>query len=142
MIEVLNPLTISDWMRLQVTRSRKVGNALKGATFISTISWNGFQTQNTRCVNALNGATFISTIRWQRNLYTTKYCVNALNGATFISTIQMKPFLYFIMKCVNALKGATSISTNDAINQSLKTEVLCQCPERGDLHFHFLKSYS
>ena len=37
MIEVLNPLTISDWMRLQVTRSRKVGNALKGATFISTI---------------------------------------------------------------------------------------------------------
>ena len=36
MIEVLNPLTMSDWMRLQVTRSRKVGNALKGATFIST----------------------------------------------------------------------------------------------------------
>ena len=36
MIEVLNPLTISNWMRLQVTRSRKVGNALKGATFIST----------------------------------------------------------------------------------------------------------
>ena len=30
MIEVLNPLTMSDWMRLQVTRSRKVGNALKG----------------------------------------------------------------------------------------------------------------
>ena len=36
MIEVLNPLTMSDWMRLQVTRSRKIGNALNGATFIST----------------------------------------------------------------------------------------------------------
>ena len=37
MIEVLNPLTMSDWMRLQVTRSRKIGNALKGAGFISTV---------------------------------------------------------------------------------------------------------
>ena len=37
MIEVLNPLTMSDWMRLQVTRSRKIGNALNGATFISTV---------------------------------------------------------------------------------------------------------
>ena len=38
--------------------------------------------------------------------------------------------------CVNALKGATSISTKvteKALNQAIE---VCQCPERGDLHFY------
>ena len=61
MIEVLNPLTMSDWMRLQVTRSRKIGNALNGATFISTIIRVTAEIAVSNCVNALNGATFIST---------------------------------------------------------------------------------
>ena len=39
------------------------------------------------------------------------------------------------MGCVNALKGATSISTR---LRSLTGQImiLCQCPERGDLHFY------
>ena len=36
------------------------GNALNGATFISTVLYNGVA-KDAVCVNALNGATFIST---------------------------------------------------------------------------------
>ncbi|GEM_PF-4768526 len=61
MLEVLNPLTMRDWMRLQATRSRKVGNALKGAGFISTVMHINKETAGYECVNALKGATFIST---------------------------------------------------------------------------------
>lgn len=61
MIEVLNPLTMSDWMRLQVTRSRKVGNALKGGDLHFHTSQALTICYAFRGVNALNGATFIST---------------------------------------------------------------------------------
>ena len=37
--------------------------------------------------------------------------------------------------CVNALKGATFISTAIMANVNL-TMRMCQCPERGDLHFY------
>ena len=39
------------------------------------------------------------------------------------------------MKCVNALKGATFISTAKRLWAD-DIKILCQCPERGDLHFH------
>ena len=37
--------------------------------------------------------------------------------------------------CVNALKGATSISTKAEI-KAIFAAKMCQCPERGDLHFY------
>ena len=37
--------------------------------------------------------------------------------------------------CVNALKGATFISTGMTTAEKLRVE-MCQCPERGDLHFY------
>ena len=40
------------------------------------------------------------------------------------------------MKCVNALKGATFISTKRSIMQKAIHLRLCQCPERGGLHFY------
>ena len=42
------------------------------------------------------------------------------------------------MVCVNALKGATFISTEDIGIPGTVDEWMCQCPERGDLHFHLL----
>ena len=64
----------------------------------------------TNCVNALKGATFISTLILMFLLGSRLRSVNALKGATFISTD--KPFQKSRMiSCVNALKGATFIST-------------------------------
>ena len=40
--------------------------------------------------------------------------------------------------CVNALKGATFISTILAYNTGKSIDEMCQCPKRGDLHFHLL----
>ena len=37
--------------------------------------------------------------------------------------------------CVNALKGATFISTKES-KCIWRSIIMCQCPERGDLHFH------
>ena len=61
-------------------------------------------------------------------------CVNALKGATFISTDHNYITNSYHVNCVNALKGATFISTHDVNNGSVKE--VCQCPERGDLHFY------
>ena len=46
------------------------------------------------------------------------------------------------IKCVNALKGATSISTVAPINIQAQFLKLCQCPERGDLHFYQKENWS
>ena len=39
------------------------------------------------------------------------------------------------MDCVNALKRATFISTDDKDDIANEGQ-LCQCPERGNLHFY------
>ena len=64
-----------------------------------------------------------------------EHCVNALKEAIFISTTMKSYNLELTRNCVNALKGATFISTELYKTLSSKT-VLCQCPERGDLHFY------
>ena len=90
MIEVLNPLTISDWMRLQVTRSRKVGNALKGATFISTTAGKADGSyRNVLCQCPEWGDLHFHALE-AKEVYIKVACVNALNGATFISTDEKK----------------------------------------------------
>ena len=61
--------------------------------------------------------------------------VNALKGATFISTGIPNIYVDTTEKSVNALKGATFIST-DMVNNGWKVDNVCQCPERGDLHFY------
>ena len=38
--------------------------------------------------------------------------------------------------CVNALKGVTFISTGELEVKDVQELELCQCPERGDLHFY------
>ena len=60
--------------------------------------------------------------------------VNALNGATSISTA-LKNLYAVGFECVNALNGATSISTEEEI-ETIPETLVCQCPERGDLHFY------
>ena len=87
MIEVLNPLTMSDWMRLQVTQSRKVGNALKGAGFISTTdTGNTIKYACRLCQCPERGDLHFHSNVHEKN-YLTENCVNALKGATFISTV-------------------------------------------------------
>ena len=61
--------------------------------------------------NALDGATFISTSCTLKFYYTVSKSVNALDGATFISTIPRSLPIFMIGLCVNALEGATFIST-------------------------------
>ena len=65
--------------------------------------------------------------------------VNALKGATFISTFTEYPAEFFAAMCVNALKGATFISTKSTAIGAGDMQWLCQCPERGDLHFYVMK---
>ena len=68
------------------------GNALNGATFISTKRNREKNKTAAKRVNALNGATFISTNgSWLSGKEVE--CVNALNGATFISTDQVGKFV-------------------------------------------------
>ena len=86
MIEVLNPLTMSDWMRLQVTRSRKVGNALKGATFISTEKIKNIKLMPIVCQCPERGDLHFHILQDLMQTAIQK-CVNALKGATFISTL-------------------------------------------------------
>ena len=86
MIEVLNPLTMSDWMRLQVTQSRKVGNALKGAGFISTTdTGNTIKYACRLCQCPERGDLHFHFTKRNCIVYGHS-CVNALKGATFIST--------------------------------------------------------
>ena len=65
----------------------------------------------------------------------TQNCVNALKGATFISMLEEIERCFTKEGCVNALKGATFISTEELMSKA-KEQKLCQCPERGDLHFY------
>ena len=110
-------------------------NALKGATSISTSIGNPNDRQWADGVNALKGATSISTRGTFISLIKQRNCVNALKGATSISTAPQLPWFVQQKYCVNALKGATSISTM-TIQQQRFRKKLCQCPERGDLHFY------
>ena len=50
-----------------------------------------------------------------------------------MAAVKFDPNVYY---CVNALKGATSISTELEWTR-IQADLMCQCPERGDLHFYF-----
>ena len=50
-----------------------------------------------------------------------------------MAAVKFDPNVYY---CVNALKGATSISTGSLFVESNDDLMMCQCPERGDLHFY------
>ena len=64
----------------------------------------------------------------------------ALSGATFISTGLEHSKELRKISCVNALNGATSISTLIRHGSGVQAQRLCQCPERGDLHFYSISS--
>ena len=72
----------------------------------------------------------------QTGSFLSGFCVNALKGATFISTGARNMQRLIDEVCVNALKGATFISTKIFWSKNYRIIELCQCPERGDLHFY------
>ena len=86
------------------------------------------------CVNALKGATFISTlaVELQTNSWLIPCQCPERGDLHFYENIMIVGKL---MNCVNALKGATFISTGMTTAEKLRVE-MCQCPERGDLHFY------
>ena len=109
-------------------------NALKGATFISTTAGKADGSyRNVMCQCPEWGDLHFHCITVCKNGGAWNG-VNALKGATFISTL-LKIMLTLPSGCVNALKGATFISTG-MMKHDRKKKTGCQCPERGNLHFH------
>ena len=115
-----------------------MGNALIGAAFISTEVMKKTSIISSMCQCPERGNLhfyLMQTILFKKQ----SKCVNALKGATFISTWYMR-IQKMVFRCVNALKGATFISTKvyDDVEES---DDLCQCPERGNLHFYKLLAH-
>ncbi len=65
--------------------------------------------------------------------------VNALIGAAFISTDNSVNVPDDKTKSVNALIGAAFISTINTMKTNDNNMMMCQCPDRGGLHFYGLE---
>ena len=142
-VEVVTTHVLRPWMGATLISTIQYADK-DGHRYLVSMPWKGRhsfllkqslrQRSKTQCVNALKGATLISTLMNEIN-QTKEWLVSMPWKGRPSFPLNLAGGQKLWRCCVNALNGATFISTD--IDRTIKKcNKACQCPERGDLHFH------